>query len=38
MRSPVGKALLKRKVGDDVLVMRPAGEIEMTLIELKYGE
>ncbi|MEL7370881.1 MAG: GreA/GreB family elongation factor, partial [Myxococcota bacterium] len=38
MRSPVGKALLKRKVGDDVLVQRPAGEIEMTLIELKYGD
>lgn len=36
MHSPVGKALLKRKVGDEVLVQRPAGELEMIVVALKY--
>ena len=37
MRSPMGKALLKRKVGDDVLVQRPAGELEVIITELRYS-
>ena len=36
MHSPVGKALLKRRVGDDVLVQRPAGELEMVIVSLEY--
>jgi transcription elongation factor GreB len=37
MQSPIGKALMNKKVGDSVLVNRPAGEIELTVIELRYG-
>ena len=36
MRSPVGKALLKHRVGDEVLVQRPAGELEMIITALSY--
>ena len=38
MRSPVGKALLKHKVGDEVLVQRPAGELELIITDLQYGD
>ena len=34
--SPIGKALLRKAVGDSVEVMRPRGEIELTLISIKY--
>jgi transcription elongation factor GreB len=34
-RSPLGRALLKR-AGRDVVVRRPAGEIEMTLVAVRY--
>ena len=37
MQSPMGKALLRRKVGDEVLVQRPAGELEMIITELRYA-
>ncbi|MEQ8280975.1 MAG: transcription elongation factor GreB [Deltaproteobacteria bacterium] len=37
MKSPMGKALLGHRVGDDVVVVRPAGEIELVLTGLKYG-
>jgi len=30
-KSPIGRALLKRKVGDVVTVQRPAGEIELEI-------
>lgn len=36
MKSPVGKALLKKKVGDVAVISRPAGEIEVELIALRY--
>ncbi len=36
MQSPVGKALLKHRVGDEVLVQRPAGELEMIITALSY--
>jgi transcription elongation factor GreB len=35
--SPIGRALLKRKVGDTVLVRRPAGEIELEITKIDYG-
>ncbi|MBN4050292.1 transcription elongation factor GreB [Desulfobulbus sp. AH-315-M07] len=35
--SPIGRALLKKTVGDVVLVRRPAGEIELEIVEISYG-
>ncbi|AJE03918.1 transcription elongation factor GreB [Geobacter pickeringii] len=34
--SPMGKALLGRREGDEVLVRRPAGEALFTLVEVGY--
>ena len=35
-KSPLGRALLKRKVGDFVEVKRPAGEIELEILGIRY--
>jgi len=35
-RSPLGRALLKRKLGDCVVVHRPAGEVEVEIIKVSY--
>jgi transcription elongation factor GreB len=35
-QSPLGKALMKRKVGDVVTVTRPAGEIEIEIKAIRY--
>jgi transcription elongation factor GreB len=35
-QSPIGQALMKRKVGDVVSVKRPAGEIELEIVALRY--
>jgi transcription elongation factor GreB len=35
-QSPIGKALMKRKVGDFVLVKRPAGEVEFEITAITY--
>jgi transcription elongation factor GreB len=35
-QSPLGKALMKRKVGDVVSVQRPAGEIEIEVVAIEY--
>jgi transcription elongation factor GreB len=35
-RSPLGKALLKRREGDAVLFRRPSGELEVTIISIRY--
>ena len=35
-QSPLGKALMKRKVGDIVTVLRPAGEIELQVVSIEY--
>ena len=35
-RSPIGRALLKHKVGDFVTVKRPAGEIELEILSIDY--
>ena len=34
--SPLGRALLKRRVGDAVTVRRPIGDIELEIIEITY--
>jgi len=36
-QSPMGQALMKRRVGDVVTVKRPAGELELEIVSLKYG-
>jgi transcription elongation factor GreB len=35
-RSPLGRALLKRKKGDDVVVHRPAGETQVKIVGIRY--
>jgi transcription elongation factor GreB len=35
-QSPLGRALMKRKVGDVVSVLRPAGEIEIEIKAIRY--
>jgi transcription elongation factor GreB len=34
--SPVGRALIGKRVGDEVLVMRPRGEVELTVLQIRY--
>ena len=36
-RSPLGRALLKRRVGDFVVVRRPAGDMELEILSIRYG-
>ena len=36
-RSPIGRALLGRKVGEVITVRRPAGEVEMEILSIRYG-
>jgi transcription elongation factor GreB len=36
-QSPLGQSLMKRKVGDTVLVRRPAGELEVEIRSIDYG-
>ena len=36
-QSPMGRSLLKRRVGDVVVVQRPAGEIELSIVSVSYG-
>ena len=36
-KSPLGKALLGKKVGDVAVVARPAGELEIEIVALRYG-
>jgi len=36
-RSPIGKILLKKQVGDTVLLRRPSGEVELTIVEVTYN-
>ena len=37
-QSPLGRALLKRHVGDVVTVKRPAGEIDLEILAVSYPE
>ena len=36
-RSPVGRALLGKRAGEVVLVRRPAGEMEIEILAVRYG-
>ncbi|MFM7201486.1 MAG: transcription elongation factor GreB [Myxococcota bacterium] len=35
-KSPVGKALLRKREGDEAVIHRPAGPVEVTILELRY--
>jgi transcription elongation factor GreB len=35
-RSPIGRVLLKRRAGDTVLLRRPSGEVELTILSVRY--
>lgn len=35
-RSPLGRALLKKKLDDVVVFRRPAGEVELVIVDVKY--
>jgi transcription elongation factor GreB len=37
-RSPLGRALLKREEGDSVLLRRPNGDLELTVVAVRYDE
>ncbi|HEX8795386.1 MAG TPA: transcription elongation factor GreB [Polyangiaceae bacterium] len=37
-RSPLGRVLLKRRAGDAVLFRRPSGEVELTILSVRYGD
>jgi transcription elongation factor GreB len=34
--SPVGRALMGRRRGDQVVVRRPRGELELTILNIEY--
>jgi transcription elongation factor GreB len=36
-RSPIGRALLGKSEGDVITVRRPAGEIEIEIVSVRYG-
>ncbi len=35
-KSPIGKSLLHREVGDEILIRTPKGEVEFVIIDIKY--
>ncbi len=35
-KSPMGRALMKRRVGDYVVVKRPAGDLELEIVSISY--
>lgn len=35
-KSPMAKALLGRKVGDEILIRRPAGDLEAEILKISY--
>ncbi len=36
-RSPIGRALLGKTIGDVITVRRPAGEVEIEIVAVRYG-
>ena len=36
MDSPIGRALIGKRAGDTIEVMRPKGEIELTVVRIRY--
>jgi transcription elongation factor GreB len=38
MESPLGRALLGKRAGDEVVVRRPRGELRCEVIAIRYGD
>jgi transcription elongation factor GreB len=36
-KSPLGRALLKRQAGDTVVFRKPSGEVELTVLEVRWS-
>lgn len=36
-RSPIGRSLLKKRVGDAVVLTRPRGQAELTIVAIRYS-
>lgn len=36
INSPMAKSLLKKRKGDEVIVSRPIGDAEMTIVDVRY--
>jgi transcription elongation factor GreB len=36
-KSPIARVLLKKREGDTVLLRKPSGEIELTVVSVRYG-
>ena len=37
-KSPIGRALVKKQVGDTVLLRRPSGEVELQIVAVRYTQ
>lgn len=37
-KSPLGRALLKKREGETILFRKPAGEVELTVVRVRYEE
>ncbi|MBK8252141.1 MAG: transcription elongation factor GreB [Polyangiaceae bacterium] len=35
-KSPIGRALIGKKLGETIIVHRPSGEVEITIVTVKY--
>jgi transcription elongation factor GreB len=35
-RSPIGRALLRRRAGDTIVLTRPSGQVELRIVAVKY--
>ncbi len=35
-RSPIGRAVLRRRVGDAIVLVRPSGPVELTILAVRY--
>ena len=37
-KSPIGKSLLGKRVGDFCKILKPTGELELEIVSIEYGE
>ncbi len=35
-RSPIGRALLRKRTGDSIVLTRPVGQVELTIVDVRY--
>jgi len=36
-KSPLGRALLRRRAGDTIVLTRPIGQVELTIVDVRYS-